>query len=532
VSRKPPGFVDLGAPRSLAGEPRLEAATRGAEGARRTVALIVCHGMGQQVPFETIDAVARVLRRAHLNLGGGSAAPKVTTRIVDIGLGKPVGRAEIALDDAKHGAIDVHVYEAYWAPLTAGKIALRQVVGFLLGAAGAGIRAAPRSFLRWMFQGWQEFPRSFRALAELLIALAFVASLIVMNATIAAVVASRSIGHDPAPWPSAGLLDVLTLDFGAVLLFWALAGIALGVTYLFHEHIDEDRVGWNRDLLRIKTGIVLTKVLVWLGIAGTILVGAVFACDLSSGATNESSTLLAACSWLSGAPCRLIGIPDWAVVSIWALVLVLSYVIRGFMIEYIGDVVAYVNAHEASEFHDIREAIRKIAHDLGAAIYALRRSGDDPAPLYSRVVMAGHSLGSVIAYDTLNRLLLEDSWLRQPDVLKRTAALVTFGSPLDKTAFIFRSQKPVEAEVREALAAGVQPLIAEVGYRQAIKWFNLWSAQDWISGRLTYYDENPPVPAWQVDNAEDEYADVPLLAHVMYWRSPRLASTLLTSVRL
>jgi hypothetical protein len=253
---------------------------------------------------------------------------------------------------------------------------------------------------------------------------------------------------------------------------------------------------------------------------------------LSWRAAEGTSALVSICSWLPGARCRLISIPNWGIVSIWALVLLLSYVIRSFMIEYVGDVVAYVNAHEASEFHDIREAIRKVAHDLGAAIYAVRRPDNDALPLYSRIVMAGHSLGSVIAYDTLNRLLLEDSWCRQPDVLARTAALVTFGSPLDKTAFIFRSQKPVEAEVREALAAGVQPLIAEAVYRQSIKWFNLWSAQDWISGYLRYYDENPPVPAWQVNNTEDEYAEVPLLAHVMYWRSWQLASTLLASVRL
>jgi hypothetical protein len=531
LSTKPPGFVSLGEPRALAGEAALAQAAGPAEGARRTVALIVCHGMGQQVPFETIDAVARVLRRAQLRLGGGTAAPNVTTRIVDIGLDKPVGRAEIALNDAKLGAVDVHVYEAYWAPLTAGKVGLRHVVGFLLGAGVSGIRAAPHAFLRWMFNGWQEFPPSIKALFELLVAIAFVASLIVMNATIAAVVASRSIGRESVSWPSAELLDVLTIDFGVVLLFWALAGIALGAAYLFHEHIDEDQLGWNRDLLRVKTGIGLAKILVWLGIAATIVVGTALVWDLSWRASG-SSALLCICSWLPGARCNLIGIPNWGIVSIWGLVLLLSYVIRSFMIEYVGDVVAYVNAHEASEFHDIREAIRKVAHDLGAAIYALRRPDNDAVPLYSRIVMAGHSLGSVIAYDTLNRLLLEDSWQRQPDVLRRTAALVTFGSPLDKTAFIFRSQKPVEAEVREALAAGVQPLIADAGYRQPIKWFNLWSTQDWISGRLRYYDENPPVTAWQVNNIEDEYADVPLLAHIMYWRSRKLAGTLLTSVRL
>jgi hypothetical protein len=532
ASRKPPSFVNLGASRTLGGAPLPERAPVPADG-RRKVALLVCHGMGQQVPFETIDTAARVMRRANLRLGARGTAPDVTTRIVDIGIGKPVGRAELVLDDPDHGDTDLHIYEAYWAPLTAGKVKLRHVVGFLLGAGVSGLRASRQTFLRWMFGGWQEFARSYKAFWELVIALAFVLALILMNAAIAAVIASRGIGYDPAKWPSPALLNSLTNSFALVLLFWALAAVALASAYWFHEHIDEDRIGWDRGLIRIRAGIWLTKVLVWLALLATIIVGVVIACDLYLSSTGASPTTLwdRACSTFSMAPCPWTNISNWAVAAIWGLLLVASYFIRKFMIEYFGDVVAYVTSHEVSEFYDVREAIRRVAHDLGAAIYALREPGNVERPLYSRVAIAGHSLGSVIAYDTLDRLLLEDSWRPQPDVLRRTSALVTFGSPLDKTAFIFRSQKPVEAEVREALAAGMQPLIAEAIYRQPIEWFNLWSAQDWISGHLTYYDESPPVAAWAVRNAEDDYAEIPLLAHVMYWRSPQLAAMLLAAVR-
>jgi len=531
-SRKPASFVNLGAPRVLAHAPPPEQEAVPAEGARK-VALIVCHGMGRQVPFETIDTVARVMRRAHRHFGQPRTAPDVTTRIVDIGIGKPVGRAELTLNDADLGDIELHIYEAYWAPLTAGKVKLRQVVAFLLSAGISGLRAAPQTFLRWMFGNWQEFARSYKAFWELAVALAFVLSLIVMNATIAAVVASRGIGHDPAKWPSPDLLNSFTSSFTLVLVFWGLAAVSLGLAYWFHEHIDEDRIGWDRGLIRIRAGTELTKILVWLGILATIAGGILIAVDLYISTASATSTPLwdRVCSRLSVSPCYFANVHNWVVAAIWGLVLVASYFIRKFLIEYFGDVVAYVNSHEVSEFHDVREAIRRVAHDLAAAIYALREPSQSGQPLYSRVAVAGHSLGSVIAYDTLNRLLLEDSWRPQPDVLTRTSALVTFGSPLDKTAFIFRSQKPVEAEVREALAAGVQPLIADPMYRHPIEWFNLWSSQDWISGRLTYYDENPPVAAWRVHNDQDHYADIPLLAHVMYWRSRRLATTLLAAVR-
>src|SRR3982074_842382 len=90
------------------------------------VALIVTHGMGQQVPFETLEFVADAVRKE-----AGAAASKVTTRIVRFGIeGKPVEqqlpRAEIRLTLPNGMRRDVHFYEVYWAPLTEGK--LRSVI--------------------------------------------------------------------------------------------------------------------------------------------------------------------------------------------------------------------------------------------------------------------------------------------------------------------------------------------------------------------------------------------------------------------
>ena len=46
------------------------------QGFARRVALLVCHGMGQQVPFETTDAVATQLARVAAR-EAGAAAPAV-----------------------------------------------------------------------------------------------------------------------------------------------------------------------------------------------------------------------------------------------------------------------------------------------------------------------------------------------------------------------------------------------------------------------------------------------------------------------
>lgn len=141
---------------------------------------------------------------------------------------------------------------------------------------------------------------------------------------------------------------------------------------------------------------------------------------------------------------------------------------------------------------------------------------------YQRVFVVGHSLGSVAAYDVVNRMLLDDALdggrLAVRDRLK---LLLTFGSPLDKTAFLFRRQAKEDAVTREVLAAAVQPMIHDDSLRERIPWLNVHSRKDIISGALEFYDD----PTWRddrpprVENVEDRDADVPIKAHVQYWQN-------------
>lgn len=140
---------------------------------------------------------------------------------------------------------------------------------------------------------------------------------------------------------------------------------------------------------------------------------------------------------------------------------------------------------------------------------------------YDRIVLAGHSLGSVVAYDTLNALTQRDlanDAAMAVGVVARTGTLITFGSPLDKVAFIFGTQV-TGRKVREALAGGVQPLIVDYQYRPA-RWINLYAKADLIAGRLDYFD----VPASgegaskRVKNEIDTEASAfPPAAHTDYW---------------
>ena len=379
-------------------------------------AMIICHGMGQQVAFETLDCVAK-------SLLGAEAHRKSTIDVKIVRLGnEQLPRAELTLTTPE-GPREVHLYEVYWAPLTEGKVSALDVSRFLLDAWKRGMRfAAAGRFTRFIFGREREFRL-----------------------------------------PRSNLLQ-LSAAFLIILLLWA----------LFFA--------------------------VWLApVAG-----------VWSAATGALSPAMLA----AGA-------------GLWLVLAYLSFKARELYFQYAGDVAAYVASHKVNRFHEVRAAIKKVGLDLARAVYGARTA--DGGEEYREVYAVGHSLGSVVAYDTLNAMLNEDrlggGGLRVRD---RTPMLLTFGSPLDKTAFIFRTQLR-DAPVREALAAAMQPMIQSYDQRPN-HWVNIHSPFDPISGALTFYDTPDPAdaghPARRVLNLRDPAANVPFAAHVQYWNNPLLGTTL------
>lgn len=105
----------------------------------------------------------------------------------------------------------------------------------------------------------------------------------------------------------------------------------------------------------------------------------------------------------------------------WAFLIAEALLVRYFIIEYVGDVAAYVSPYKDSKFDEIRHQIQRIGLDAGKVIYGF--GPPQPAiPAYEKVVIVGHSLGSVLAYDTLNALINQDnvsSTAEQRNVVQR-----------------------------------------------------------------------------------------------------------------
>src|SRR6266702_4090258 len=194
-------------------------------------------------------------------------------------------------------------------------------------------------------------------------------------------------------------------------------------------------------------------------------------------------------------------------------------VIQLFLVNFVGDIAVYVNADAKAKNFAARRAV------LNGAVSAINRILKDRARAYENVIVAGHSLGSVIAYDSLNELMNrcqtggdhDQAIYATPDQivgdqpagaavhrgdLARIRGLVTFGSPLDKVHYFFREYVPENESARAQILSllrsfRTRPSGSDYGiYRlepyvanqlNNVKWLNAWSKQDPVSGMLHFY---------------------------------------------
>ena len=198
----------------------------------------------------------------------------------------------------------------------------------------------------------------------------------------------------------------------------------------------------------------------------------------------------------------------------------------------IGDVTVYNTTDAKSKFYLVRKEI------LDGAVNALRyllepaKSSGPYRPedwRYDRVILAGHSLGSQISFDAVNRLnhLIHQGELRGCDssgyftdgtirrkiqsgehISEMLCGLITFGSPLDKMAFFFREQTAKDQYLRSQLIEhfhgfkqrpwsdpgdAAQRLVASPQLFSRlfdeIRWRNYHDRGDLVSGSLDYYQK-------------------------------------------
>jgi hypothetical protein len=180
---------------------------------------------------------------------------------------------------------------------------------------------------------------------------------------------------------------------------------------------------------------------------------------------------------------------------------------------FMGDVVRYLDMDPRSKYYEIRQKIINGAVDELCALMQ-----DD----YDQIIIAGHSLGSVIAYDALNRIILQINAgkidITNADKIK---GLVTFGSPLDKIAFFFREFIASEKQIQRKIIADMHTfrtrslLETTVDIKDPdpfyvlpeVRWLNFWHPKDLISGKLDLYDLSAVPPKYVFSERNDGIKD-------------------------
>ena len=192
--------------------------------------------------------------------------------------------------------------------------------------------------------------------------------------------------------------------------------------------------------------------------------------------------------------------------GLWlVLTVVFAAVLRWALVKSVGDIALFVDSDERSDLYESRKEILKGSEEL--MLDVLRDDDID------QVYLVGHSLGSVVAVATVDRLIsrarlegLDEVDRLTPDQLAKMTGLVTFGSPLDKVYYFFHGKVQQEQPVRTQLLHrlhGFRRLEPPVDYgdfeftawsgvdpadRLAdMSWHNFHSLFDVVSGHLDFF---------------------------------------------
>lgn len=493
-------------------------------GGEDAVALIICHGMGQQVRHETLAEAADNLHCGR-RLGNAGGIPVRYVRFTNADhpekRDRLLPRAEIQVLVPAAAAPQqpaqnefrqaVHVYEVYWAPLTEGRIGLTEVVRFLAAAGVRGLLYSFGGFTRWLFGQQVQLAVDRFTFFRLFGLLLLILSLVLLNAVMTLVLGEQVLQTDAVRHATPEFVNRLTEHLTWVLVAGVVLAEGVKACNSCQRQSPEQpfAVAWVVGLLFVVWALLLFV---------AVRTGADYFVMHRAGPAFAPPAAVPAVPWRAVLTWR----NGWVGV-VWGCSVLVSWWCRGFLVQYLGDVAIYVDAYKVDKYFAIRTRIRRVAQDTLEAVYGARVGADRFR--YQRVVVTGHSLGSAVAYDALNALLVADQSAGGGDlrVADRTQALVTFGSPLDKTAFLFHAQ-PRKTAAYTALDSSRQPLLWDKAVRQAVQWVNLYSGADIVSGPLDYY--HAALCPQPVLNLPDPDAFTPVYAHVQYWNGPKLSRVL------
>lgn len=537
----------------------------------KRIAVLVIHGIGQQQPYETLDQFTRGLLnsfRSDPHAPDWKIYPQLEICKDPSHTQQSWVRASyrikpdtpVVFQSDSHTAgdsiEDISLFEYYWAPITQDKITYTGSLLFLIRAGlqpflymGANINAIGTTERGKLFKVVvREFIRQTFFFLPLVLFLAATLAWLANLQPIAAMKAFR----DPAP----------TTILAAVVIFIRYLYLFTTGKALFQSL--KATTGWQAGPpWRITMALAfLANIFLWPVWLSPILrriaaigssIGHILP-FLPQHLGHCSQTLLSVAAHTAiprgrGFSQRLLSLiyldpafSSYVTMLVW---LALAAIVRFILIDYVGDVAVYVNANElAKNFAARSQILDECTVTLTGLLKERRGADSEEAPTFDQVYVAGHSLGSVIAYDTISVLLdrartapTDPNQVQAAD-LDRLRGMVTFGSPLNKIFYFFREQ----IDPRQALRSQTLDLLhgfrvlpnlkqpagewkfqrvtdpawnyADYELDHNFRWINAYSIEDPVSGHLIFYDLEGDA------NQSSFNLYPPLIAHLSYWKDP------------
>lgn len=543
-----------------------QSATTDSAGRPERVAILVVHGMGTQKPYETLDQFARgleqMLRGRNLNY-----TREIRYRQHDEDPAhqqKAWTQAFVRLQPPSGANPMIDLVEYYWAPIINGRVKALKSLRFLISSA-----LSPFSYLRANMLvidevtlgsaqdrklHRQDFHRSWAGEVLYILFRELSRSVFIFTP----VILLCGLLYGVLAQPLLNLLVKPTSTSGWH-YFWACntAGwkdvafvILAGIRWLFVWMLAKYFLDRKNDPATLtkqqKNSILLCDLLVGFLLAVVLLcpvlkdmVLGVFPLHATLGPGSFTHQVLERgfaiwaearlpLRWIAFAPIclRLVH------VSLYALLALLTYAVNRFLTTAIGDLVVYLGSDELSTNYEARA---QILSECTATVEDLLQTHPDvPGEgRYDRLLIAAHSLGSVISYDVLNDLLAKEKACQPAEApefrrrMERIAGLFTFGCPLNKVYYFFRRRTGPKTTILNEILFRLHcfrlrvPQIADHDrtagqklFSARFQWLNAWCKMDVISGRMVFYraDENRIVAqGWE-----------PATAHLGYWKNPKL----------
>ena len=218
---------------------------------------------------------------------------------------------------------------------------------------------------------------------------------------------------------------------------------------------------------------------------------------------------------------------SWPLIQ-WVFNLLMAKAKKVF-IDYIGDVVAYTATDRKAHLFKVRQSILRNSRLM---LESILKNNE-----YGSVIVASHSLGTVVGYDTLNRI---HKLPKTENYFDKIKGFITFGSPLDKIAFYFREHITEDAKIRLQMINNLHSFKkVEMKYPgididasdhlkvvdntannlKNVQWINFFDSNDPVSGNLDLYDVE--------ENHKLDMKEPFGVTHIKYWEHPPMYKKIL-----